>query len=331
MALAEFKFDIISFITALGIFHGFFLAFLVLKIRGGNHTANRVLSVFLINYSISILFAITVPSGFYRAYPELMFHSRPFQFCIGPLLYLYVRVLTDPSAKPARKDIFHFIPAAIAVTYYIPLFFESPVHKIEIIANDDYGAGNYIFWYASQIQIWAYLLISLRLIRKHEKRIREMFSSIDNINLSWLKFIISGIFAISFFFLALAVTDYVSSHNNPYINLTLDRISPLLIALFIWVMGYKGLLQPRIFTAKTAYVHDGDEQTAGKVTTPLRKAEEIIKDLTSLMNEKKPFLDPELTLPSLADMLNVPRNALSMAINIHENRNFLRLCEFIPH
>src|SRR5208337_3989038 len=107
MDLFKIQFDIISVITAIGIFHGFFLALLLVKIKGGNRAANKILSVFLMNLSICILYAIVIPTGMYLEFPHLAFQSRPFQFLSGPLLYFYVKILTTPSGRFKRKNMLH--------------------------------------------------------------------------------------------------------------------------------------------------------------------------------------------------------------------------------
>ncbi|MBN1501217.1 MAG: hypothetical protein JW982_13730, partial [Spirochaetes bacterium] len=50
----EISFDIFSVITAIGITQGMFLAFLLYRIRSGNHRANKILAAFLILLSLII-------------------------------------------------------------------------------------------------------------------------------------------------------------------------------------------------------------------------------------------------------------------------------------
>ena len=62
-----------------------------------------------------------------------------------------------------------------------------------------------------------------------------------------------------------------------------------------------------------------------KSSLPPERLREIIDKLTAVMDEKRPYLDPGLTLPVLADMTGVPRNYLSLAINEGMGLNFYDL------
>ena len=68
-----------------------------------------------------------------------------------------------------------------------------------------------------------------------------------------------------------------------------------------------------------------------------QQAKEIEKKLTALMETDKPFLNPRLSSPDLAEMIDITTNQLSQFLNEHLNKNFydfvnsFRLKEFQQH
>jgi AraC-like DNA-binding protein len=96
-----------------------------------------------------------------------------------------------------------------------------------------------------------------------------------------------------------------------------------LVALNTFVTGYRAMLQPIFFGP--------DEPTAPSRRyersnlTP-ENAARYKAHLLALMERDKPFLDPEITLPGLAQALEVPPAHLSRIINELMGQNFF---EFI--
>jgi AraC-like DNA-binding protein len=308
------QFDIVSLLTAIGITHGFFLAFLLLKIKRVNRTANIILSVFLINLSVIIFYAIIIPTGLDQRYPFLGFDSDPFQLLAGPLFYFYIKYLTMPATGFKRKNILHLLPALFAAAYlWLPVF---KGYNFIFFEND--------FWLV-QVQIWIYLLLSMSLLKRYKIHIKEIFSSIDRINLSWLNYIIIIVAIFLIICLILMIIGAILPENKilnsiNFNSIDTDRFTPLLVTVLIWAIGYKGLTQPEIFSGiKNA---TEGKTVSEKSLIPKEKLEYIINLLSSYMEKEKPFLNSELTLPILAEMLDVPRNILSTAINRHRKQNF---------
>ncbi|HUF09109.1 MAG TPA: helix-turn-helix domain-containing protein, partial [Rhodothermales bacterium] len=101
-----------------------------------------------------------------------------------------------------------------------------------------------------------------------------------------------------------------------------DLVS-LVIAAYVYAIGYLGLRQPEIFgsvitsddedAAPISYVRSGLDEGQGR---------EIESRLLDLMETASPYRDPELTLPQLADHLGISPHNLSQVINSRLGVNF---------
>jgi AraC-like DNA-binding protein len=161
----------------------------------------------------------------------------------------------------------------------------------------------------------------IKILIKHAQSIKESFSSIEKMNLHWLMLIISGFTVILFFgFLLDALRVTLISWDAVW----------LMIALFMYMIGYMGLRQPEIFTdmgeLKQAAELQNTKKKYEKSTLTPETADLYFKKLISFMETEKPFLNSNLTLPELANCITIPVHHLSQVINEKLSQNFF---EFI--
>ena len=208
-------------------------------------------------------------------------------------------------------------------------------HKIFVYKNSGIGYETPmgILFLAIVISGIVYVALSLRLLARHKRIIKNQFSYAEKINLAWLRYLIYGI----------AVIWIVVIFED-------DKATYSTVVVFVIMLGYFGIKQVGIFTQHLPIESKSDfkEVAASEplsISTPLpdleepdtekrRKAkylksslnadsaENIYAGLTQLMSEKKPYTNPELTLDELAQKLNVHRNNLSQVINTYEQKSF---------
>ena len=322
------SFDLISVITVVGIIQGFFLAFLLFKIRPGKNRANIILALFLIVLSLNIVYDVYFFSGMFYKVPEFSFvgETYPFVFLICPLLYFYVINLTMPSFRFKPVHLLHMLPSFISILIVIQQSLTVSADEIRrfwisYINNTSFQLSvlDIFLTIVVAVQVGTYLVVTLLLLAKHEKRIKELFSSIEHRNLLWLNYIVHFILLIYIF---LIISHIYWFWGGSYGWFYTQRVYPVLVTIFIFAFGYKGLTQPEIFTGVTDAAGENSDSPDEKKSISGAKISEIMHKLNLLMEERKPYLDPELTLPMLADMLEVPRNYLSQVINEDLKQNF---------
>ena len=140
----------------------------------------------------------------------------------------------------------------------MPYYLRSSVEKIEkfeslaLHTNISY----HVILVMRLIHISIYLYLSIALLNKHIRNVRETHSSIEKIKLGWLRqliWTIALLLAAYILFYILSLKDYCTS--SPF-NMT-GRLFNVWQALLAFFISYKGLIQPDIFTVE-------ENQTAQK-------------------------------------------------------------------
>lgn len=180
-----------------------------------------------------------------------------------------------------------------------------------------FNIRDFFMWNIYFIPAIMYLVPTIRILAKHKKRIKKEFSSTDGISLSWLSFMI---YIVSAGYVVLIIFYLLDgAKGDAFFTF---RVWPIINAVIIVTIGCKGLMLHEIFTDPRTVPDEKTGASDEKPFLPPDKIREIIDKLTAVINEKRPYLDPELTLPMLADMTGVPRNYLSLAINEGVGQNF---------
>jgi AraC-like DNA-binding protein len=159
------------------------------------------------------------------------------------------------------------------------------------------------------------MVATLKLLRKHVDDIKKSFSSLEEINLSWLRritFISMIVWVFGIIIELVQISDPVTS---------LQGLVPISIAFLIYTMGYLGLRQPEIFSgASGEQVADPSKYERSGLSES--SARRIHQKLLALMNEQHIYRDSDLKLNQLAHELSTSSNYLSQVINQIEEQNF---------
>ncbi|MBN2355352.1 helix-turn-helix transcriptional regulator [candidate division KSB1 bacterium] len=256
---------------------------------------------------------------------------------IGPLQFLYARYLILYRHQFRRRDWLHFLPFVIYELSVLPLLFHSP--EPVAVSLQTYMLHGLPIWYilfnwALVLVCLSYCLLILYHLHAFRQGLKKVVSSLDAIRLRWLHNIT---------YLSVAAWMIFLIQNLVFIlNLEFDpgfAISSSLSGLFIYLLGYWGLfksdylLQPGVARSmeQLALVkerhHPGSDADKGapryeKSGLSPQKADQILSDLKTLMQEQKPYLDSELTLNRLAEQLDVSPHNLSEVLNIHGQSTF---------
>jgi AraC-like DNA-binding protein len=334
----------------IGAVQGLFLAIVLTVMRKGNRRANLFLAGLLFTNCLGLLDGFLDVTNSYAGYPRLIGTLWPGYYLVGPFLYFYVKELSS-SKRPTALwvQLLHFLPAAISVLSLLPFYFMNANEKVQMWASmknsleglriSPVNAG----LLSAVLQKVVYLLLSFRLIAAYSARIKQSFSSIEKISLSWLRTLLALFFLLCCFCIFYAVFSASlgisrEAHYSFYLVLT----------AVTFMMALKVFLQPEIFSRLEA-VRAEVIRTGGDMAPDLpraladvadamgntvskgkyhkscltdERAAEIEQQLVNVMEIKKPFLEPELNLSELADMLSVSPHHLSQVINRELNHSF---------
>jgi len=294
-----------------GIVLGTFVVLLINNKGARKTRANLFLSVLLIALTFSIFhlrYAGNVMSHFsFRVFNA----GDPSFLLIAPLLSFYIEELTGQRIKFSLKSVLHFIPFFFIVVCSLSLNSLTDNSFISFL-NDHSKLPIIIFWVIVVIQFSGYQFFIQRKLRTYQHLIRQEVSNTENINISWVKFFMAVFLAINiFFFFALFIIihfDYM---------MWLWKASGIVFSLSIFALGYKGILQREIF-----YTDEIKTVDVPVINNQVKPDQQLIDKLLTHMIEKKPYLDSELTLSSLAKDISMSRSQLSQLINDGLGENF---------
>jgi AraC-like DNA-binding protein len=308
-----------------GCSQGLLLCVVILCIKTGDRTANTMLAAFL---GISALdlgllslsyTGLSFPVGVYWLYAITAFK--------GPALYFYVCALTGPDFRLQRGQLLHLLVLLPYVALMLlqadrPLLSES-VSGIEVISSRS------VSWYPVWLNLLslAYAGAALRVLGRFRSSVEEYFSSIEEISLGWLKWLL-------LFYITLRlgyVTMDLANLQGPVLATYRSYAVALINIGVIYFVSIGGLRQPIIFSRQFRQVATTSEAVPA-LGKPGRKYEksglsesrsaQIWQQLLEVVRGERIYINPELNLPALAAHLQVSPNDLSQVINSRAERNF---------
>ncbi|GAJ00981.1 unnamed protein product, partial [marine sediment metagenome] len=166
------------------------------------------------------------------------------------------------------------------------------------------------------VQFFSYIIASLIIIKKYQVEIKNVYSTIEHINLSWLNFVIFGFIgwkSLEIIELVLLITGRNYSAIFFYIT------AEVVFLIFVSLMFLKGLKQPEIFSGNNENQH---KRKYEKVLLSEAMKEDYKNKLVQCMETQKPYLDLSLCLNDLAEKVSISPQYLSQVLNTCLNKNF---------
>jgi len=294
----------------IGAAQGFLLSIALLTVPRRNLTANRLLAVLLLLFSIMMILHVQAEISAEPARdsgpPR---HGEIWFLLFGPLFFLYARALTEESFRLGWKDLTHLLPFAFGLAASFSAGALQPGAPAR-------GFLDVSILVIMVCQASVYLYFVLRLLRRHQKEVRDNYSSLERVSLRWLWFI-----TIAFLIIWPAALTVELFKDNPH---EWNAVW-LLIAVFMYLLGYMSLRQPEVFRDLSTEEPDGptaERRKYKKSRLSEEEAEVQYGRLQDLMVSGRPYLDCNLTLSSLSRRMGISVHHLSQIINQQGGRNF---------
>jgi AraC-like DNA-binding protein len=294
------------------------LSFLLLvKSFHENRFANRWLSLSFIGIGLTLLDVSLSRSGFYLQYPNYQEVIGLFIFVLTPSIYLATCHFVSPNRIFKLKDLLHFLPFFSFALLNIPNYLMSASEKIEASKLNENLTNissiiSLIVLFLLYAQCVIYWFLSFRLILKHQKNIQKINSLTDLVDLAWLKQMLWGLLIM----LVLWIVQDSFLHD---ISITVWGffLSSFYIASF--AVSQKEIYPYRkeelVFISEI--INENPQNEVFEEVSEISK-----KQLEELFLTKKPYLEPDLTLPKLAEMMKMTTHELSGLINNGFQKNF---------
>lgn len=248
---------------------------------------------------------------------------------IAPLIYLYVKSVTNSNFKFKKQYWWHFTFLFALVIYKLTIFVYdasqngfSDVQNGFLKVNLDEAYVLTALNILSPAFILLYLAFTFQLFYSYRKKIIQYFSNTYTLELNW---ILSFLVLFSLAFLYGNIQEFIGAFftNLNYIERWWLNLFVAIITLYVGVKGYftdttkLNTLDFR-FSPKTIGIPEASELLNDQKTVP----ETQINAIKLLMETEKPYLNPDLNLSDLAQQANLTRGQLSETINSGFNKNF---------
>lgn len=243
-------------------------------------------------------------------------------FIIAPIFYLSVTYYINPTQKWKNRDFLLFTFGFFMIALMIFTQLAKPPQMSEEQFFPKWFQLSFGIIFTAQLIPFFYL--SYRKIIKHQKNIRLFSSTLENVDLKWLEYMIIGTIVMAGFWII-----------NILFQATMGGIYLNLITNFIYLLGFfficfHSVKQKEIYPFNESQKEEINEliieteipEENRRKLLPDDKLAESKNELIELMKAEKPFLDPELSLVKLSGMMNVSTHILSYIINNAFDENF---------
>jgi AraC-like DNA-binding protein len=301
---------------------GFYLllAFIVaLNARKVNIKANKWLALFLLSIGGIMLNTPFEVLKLFERYPHLIGFGNIFLLLIAPTLYLSILYFVNPTRIFQKKDYWHFFPTVFLLVLNIPFYLETREEKLADFKTKldiyDKIAGTILI----VIPFSIYWFLAYRKLTNHQRNVKLFASSIEAIDLSWLRKFLFGLAV----FLLLIFNEILEIFPN------IIQIAPILYAFSAFYLTYFIIKQEEIFPEKPqeileiqTIIEENEQHSERKQLFTNQQFVALKEQLIHIMDNDKPYLQSTLNLPNLATMMQITTNELSYLINAGFEDNF---------
>ncbi|MBS0010163.1 MAG: helix-turn-helix transcriptional regulator [Bacteroidales bacterium] len=297
---------------------------------------DRLMAAFLFMIFFDLIFAVVKIN-------LITFYSFPFvAFTYGPILYLYVKYMTEPGKKFTTANFLHFIP--FVVFFVVSVIFRSDKVFTDLtgfFVADKYISLRIVYSICFFLSITLYSTLTFIIISRHQRHLKDLVSYASRrITLNWLK-IISISFYTAYFIL------FILGGINIFINfLPFDPYYTVFvfIAVFSFIYGFYAIKQPVLAgvllgsddtpppAAEQKRQNEtkdvAEEKAVNKKTRYSRsglseeQAKKYLDRILKYMDKEKPYLDRDLTIYNLSLNTGISRHHITQVLNDIHGRNF---------
>jgi len=259
--------DLIEFLYGVGLLQGVVLAGVLLYARSGHRQANTIMATLVLIAAASLLQKLMVGAGFFDEFPQFALLYYPLRFTWGPLLYLYALSLT--GGQLSHRQWWHFLPMILIFLKINLPFWQVDIDQqrmlLSYLWNPQGGLqqealvlehvgilgrlstesrGDSLIF---ALQFAAYCFLVIRLLGGHNQRLERHFSSLEHMNLRWLRAL--TIACLVFLGLLLLFNRIPLLVDDVYDTSTLfANVHAILLVALFYAAAISALLQPSLLS-----------------------------------------------------------------------------------
>lgn len=290
--------DLLSIIAITGSVQGCLLAIATWSKK--KQQPARLLSMFLFLVSLQVIYSVIMHTRYIYQVPHLLGVVDPLNFIYIPLFYFYIQAIIQPTFKLRWQDSWHLLPFVWYVHKIFGLYTAPLSYKFQhldwyyenLTDTNDWGLNLTIMGYAGVyffFAFWKYY----QFYQKNATTRNGSFKK-KQVGIQWM---LGG-----FLIIYLAnVARICLAYETKYILL-----EGVLSAFIFYAIGYAALIKPNFLYGL---------QKSPTIFQDQKNKPSILLQLEQLMQNEKPYLDNQLTLSKLADVLSISPQTLSQLLN----------------
>jgi AraC-like DNA-binding protein len=319
-----YRVDLFAFFIFLGIIQALFLSIFFFSKENRKIEANIYQGILVLAMAACTFEIFLCYTGYIINCLWLVDFSESHAFIIGPAFYLMVKSLID--GKTDRSRYLHFVIPVLWLVLQLPFLIQSDDVKFNAWIGAYHPAGMSFrdteenFFnppYHSEfillhLAFYAVLVLNTTIVAFRKRN--ESFWKAKQSTLLKLRGATLQIVVVIFLIFI------VKLFNEDDLG---DHFFAAYISVAIYLMSFQVIKQSGFF--KQASLADPQQQKYKSSSLSLDDQNEILKKLKLVMDEEKPFLKPDFSLPELANQLKLSVHQLSQAINDGLGKSFFEM------
>lgn len=290
---------------------GFFSAGL-LFFTPTNQQANRFLALLLLSIASWLIDGLFRLANIYGQNANLYFLPIFYSLAFGPLIYFYVRSLTDSQFRFQRRHGWHFLPVVLQAGLYVFLTLQPYDYRNWFWQTIHYPFTYRIEFDGTWLSLLVYVGMSLRLLQRYGRYVQENFSETSQLTLRWLQVLLIGLVLIC------GQWTYEVILRDRFNSYYTQDNSYWMLGVAIVAMGVVGLRQRNM--AQVQFQPETTPEPADKPAPEVNT--DYLDRIRRAMEVDKLYLNPTLTLTELAGHVGLNPKVVSGVINAGMKQSF---------
>lgn len=254
---------------------------------------NLWLGLLMIAMTLQVMNSFFISSGIYQDFKILYFFPLFYSWGYGTLFYFYLQSSVNQSFTFQKRHWFHFIPLSIQALFYVFICLQNLDFKAWFWLNVHKPYTRFADAYVGIALVFAYLYVSYESLKKVDKRLQQFIK------------------ALSVFYIIAAVDPLF---NHLYLPPRSPKfyIIEYILPIFAYWLGLIAYLRERHQQKEI----EKNKQTRGEVS------DNNIQKIIQIMQEKRLYLNPELSLSDLSEAVGLNTGIVSHTLNIGLGQSF---------
>ncbi|OJV38052.1 MAG: hypothetical protein BGO29_08790 [Bacteroidales bacterium 36-12] len=254
---------------------------------------------------------------------------------VYPMYYVYLRLLTVDIKFSIKKHIFYFIaPVVLTILYMFGVIFtDFNDYQIWLFDKSTTLTGltyiNFVFVvirFVFIIQVILVLILSLRLLKKYSTVAEHYFSDIEDSKHRNVKLLNTSVLLTGLSSIIIALLGKYYFQND----IVLIGFASVIFSSLLFLVGYMGFKQKSTDSQFSLMLEDEEDRKNNEVNDVVQLTNDntsnnLSEKILDLFENEKLYLNENLTILDLANMLGTNRTYISQIINQYFNQNFCSL------